>query len=177
MHALLPQRLIGQITRIVTIFDDTFGRYFVGQLTDAVIVGSICFMMMLTFKFPFALLISVIVMCTNVLPYVGPFIGAVPGTFIILMTGGFGPACGFVLMIFVLQQIDGNILVPKIIGDSIGISGFWVLFAVMVGGGLFGFIGVLLGVPSLSVIFKLIKAYSEKKLRQKELPVDTKAYE
>ena len=177
MHALLPQRLIGQITRIVTIFDDTFGRYFVGQLTDAVIVGSICFVMMLTFKFPFALLISVIVMCTNVIPYVGPFIGAVPGTFIILMTGGFGPACGFVLMIFVLQQIDGNILVPKIIGDSIGISGFWVLFAVMVGGGLFGFIGVLLGVPSLSVIFKLIKAYSEKKLRQKELPVDTKAYE
>lgn len=177
MHALLPQQLIGQITRIVTIFDDTFGRYFVGQLTDAVIVGSICFVMMLTFKFPFALLISVIVMCTNVIPYVGPFIGAVPGTFIILMTGGFGPACGFVLMIFVLQQIDGNILVPKIIGDSIGISGFWVLFAVMVGGGLFGFIGVLLGVPSLSVIFKLIKAYSEKKLRQKELPVDTKAYE
>ncbi|MBP3910569.1 MAG: AI-2E family transporter [Niameybacter sp.] len=177
MHALLPQRLTGQITRIVTIFDDTFGRYFVGQLTDAVIVGSICFMMMLTFKFPFALLISIIVMCTNVIPYVGPFIGAVPGTFIILMTGGFGPACGFVLMIFVLQQIDGNILVPKIIGDSIGISGFWVLFAVMVGGGLFGFIGVLLGVPSLSVIFKLIKAYSEKKLRQKELPVDTKAYE
>ncbi len=177
MHALLPQRLTVQITRIVTIFDDTFGRYFVGQLTDAVIVGSICFMMMLTFKFPFALLISIIVMCTNVIPYVGPFIGAVPGTFIILMTGGFGPACGFVLMIFVLQQIDGNILVPKIIGDSIGISGFWVLFAVMVGGGLFGFIGVLLGVPSLSVIFKLIKAYSEKKLRQKELPVDTKAYE
>lgn len=177
MHALLPQQLIGQITRIVTIFDDTFGRYFVGQLTDAVIVGSICFVMMLTFKFPFALLISVIVMCTNVIPYVGPFIGAVPGTFIILMTGGLGPACGFVLMIFVLQQIDGNILVPKIIGDSIGISGFWVLFAVMVGGGLFGFIGVLLGVPSLSVIFKLIKAYSEKKLRQKELPVDTKSYE
>ncbi|MBS5316088.1 MAG: AI-2E family transporter [Clostridiales bacterium] len=177
MHALLSQRLIGQITRVVTIFDDTFGRYFVGQLTDAVIVGSICFVMMLTFKFPFALLISVIVMCTNVIPYVGPFIGAVPGTFIILMTGGFGPACGFVLMIFVLQQIDGNILVPKIIGDSIGISGFWVLFAVMVGGGLFGFIGVLLGVPSLSVLFKLIKAYSEKKLRQKELPVDTEAYE
>lgn len=177
MHALLPQQLIGQITRIVTIFDDTFGRYFVGQLTDAVIVGSICFVMMLTFKLPFALLISVIVMCTNVIPYVGPFIGAVPGTFIILMTGGFGSACGFVLMIFVLQQIDGNILVPKIIGDSIGISGFWVLFAVMVGGGLFGFIGVLLGVPSLSVIFKLIKAYSEKKLRQKELPVDTEAYE
>lgn len=177
MHAVLPQKIIKQMSTVVAIFDDTFGRYFVGQLTDAVIVGSICFGAMLIFKFPFALLISVIVMCTNVIPYVGPFIGAVPGTFIILMTGGLGPACGFILMIFALQQIDGNILVPKIIGDSIGISGFWVLFAVMVGGGLFGFIGVLLGVPSLSVIFKLVKAYSEKKLRQKELPIETQAYE
>ena len=177
MYALLPQSTTRNIIRVVDIFDDTFGRYFIGQLTDAVIVGSICFVMMLTLKFPFALLISVIVMCTNVIPYVGPLIGAIPGTFIILMTAGIGPACGFIIMIFILQQIDGNILVPKIIGDSIGMSGFWVLLAVMLGGGLFGFMGVLLGVPSLSVIFKLIKVYSERKLLQKNLEVDTKAYE
>ena len=177
MYALLPESTIRNITSVVGIFDDTFGRYFIGQLTDAVIVGSICFVMMLTLKFPFALLISVIVMCTNVIPYVGPLIGAIPGTFIILMTAGIGPACGFIIMIFVLQQIDGNILVPKIIGDSIGMSGFWVLLAVMLGGGLFGFMGVLLGVPSLSVIFKLVKVYSERRLMQKDLDLDTKAYE
>ncbi|MEG0387757.1 MAG: AI-2E family transporter [Niameybacter sp.] len=176
MHAILPNKIIDRTSEVMNIFDDTFGRYFVGQMTDALIVGMLCFIMMSICKFEFVLLISVIVTCTNVIPYIGPFIGAVPGIFIILMTGGPVQAFWFIVMIFILQQIDGNILVPKIIGDSIGVSGFWVLFAIMVGGGLFGFIGVLLGVPTLSVVFKLLKVYAENKLRQKEKATETSAY-
>lgn len=176
MHAVLPGKIIEHIGLVMDIFDDTFGRYFVGQMTDALIVGSLCFVAMNLCGFEFSLLISVIVTCTNVIPYLGPFIGAVPGIFIILMTGGPVQALGFGIMIFILQQIDGNILVPKIIGDSIGVSGFWVLVAIMLGGGLFGFIGVLLGVPTLSVVFKLLKMYAENRLRKKDKPIETEAY-
>ncbi len=176
MHAVLSDKIISRISLIIEIFDDTFGRYFVGQMTDALIVGTLCFIAMNLCGFEFSLLISVIVTCTNVIPYLGPFIGAVPGVFIILMAGGPMQALGFGIMIFILQQIDGNILVPKIIGDSIGVSGFWVLVAIMLGGGLFGFLGVLLGVPTLSVVFKIFKIYTENKLEKKNKPIETEAY-
>ncbi len=165
--AFLPSDLKRKIYKVVSIFDDTFGGYINGQLTDAIVVGSLCFVLMLILKLPFALLIATIVMMTNVIPMIGPFIGAVPSAFIILMSGTPMQLLIFIIMIFVLQQIDGNILVPRIVGNSTGLSGFWVLFSIVVAGGLFGIIGIIFCVPTVSVIFKLIDIAVEKRLANK----------
>lgn len=176
VHAFIPKNIIKGLTFTINLIDDTFGRYINGQLTDALIVGTLCVVSMLILKLPYALLVGVIVACTNVIPMIGPFIGAIPSTFIILMAGNPMQAVQFMIFILVLQQIDGNILVPKIVGDSTGISGFWVLFAIIVGGGLFGILGIALCVPTLSVVFKLLKVYAEYRLRLKNLPINTSDY-
>lgn len=174
--ALLPPKPLGRLFKAVHIFDDTFGGYINGQLTDAVVVGTLCFLLMLLLRLPFALLVAVIVMITNVIPMIGPFIGAVPSAFIILMAGGPVQMLIFIVMILVLQQIDGNILVPRIVGNSTGLSGFWVLFAIMVGGGLFGFVGIVLCVPTLSVILKITKILVEKRLEKEGYPTASEDY-
>ncbi len=174
--AVLPGKTRGRLFRAIHIFDDTFGGYINGQLTDAVVVGTLCFLLMLLLRLPFALLVAVIVMITNVIPMIGPFIGAVPSAFIILMAGGPVQMLIFIVMILVLQQIDGNILVPRIVGNSTGLSGFWVLFAIMVGGGLFGFVGIVLCVPTLSVILKITKILVEKRLEKEGYPTASEDY-
>lgn len=165
--AFLPKDVKRKLYTVVGIFDDTFGGYINGQLTDAIVVGSLCFILMLILKLPFALLVATIVMLTNVIPMIGPFIGAVPSAFIIFMAGTPMQLLIFIIMIFVLQQIDGNILVPRIVGNSTGLSGFWVLFAIVVSGGLFGIVGIVFCVPTLSVIFKLLKLAVDKRLAEK----------
>lgn len=155
MWALFPKRFNLRVLQLGSIVDDTFGRYMVGQLTDALIVGVVCFLFMVILRLPYALLISVIIAFTNIIPMLGPFIGAIPSAIIVLMSDSPLKMLLFVGMILVLQQIDGNILAPRIIGNSTGISGIWVLFGVMVGGGIFGIPGIILSVPFLSVIFKI----------------------
>lgn len=166
MYAVLPKRFVESTLEIASMSNRTFSRYVSGQLMDAAVVGCLCFLGLTILKMPFALLISCIVMVTNVIPMVGPFIGAIPGTFIILMSDGFTKALIFVVFIVILQQVDGNILVPKIIGESTGLSGFWVLFAIVVGGGQFGIVGIVIGVPVFSVLYTLIKRLIEKRLKQ-----------
>lgn len=168
MVAIFPNNFNKWFYEVAHIINDTFGQYISGQMLDAVIVGTLCAILMFIFKFPFALLVGVIVCVTNVIPMIGPFIGAVPSTFIILMVDPI-KAIWFISLIFILQQIDGNILVPRIVGDSTGLSGLWVLFAIVVGGGLFGILGVLLCVPTLSVIFKLLKIFVDNRLAQKSI--------
>lgn len=165
-NAMLSKNVVKKVYDIAYIVNDTFGHYISGQMLDAIIVGTICTTLMFIFKLPFALLVGVIVCLTNVIPMLGPFIGAVPSTFIILMVDPI-KALWFILLIFVLQQIDGNILVPRIVGDSTGLSGLWVLFAIVVGGGLFGILGIVLSVPTLSVVFKLLKMFINKRIAKK----------
>lgn len=168
MNALFSDKFVDKSYDTAHIINDTFGQYISGQMLDAIIVGTICSMSMFIFKMPFALLVGVIVCLTNVIPMLGPFIGAVPSTFIILMVDPI-KALWFILLIFVLQQVDGNILVPRIVGDSTGLSGLWVLFAIVVGGGLFGILGVVLSVPTLSVIFKLLRIFVNKRISEKQI--------
>jgi len=152
-----------------------FSKYISGQLTDAAVLGIICFVSMSIFKMPYALLVSMIITVTNVIPIIGPFIGAVPSLFIISMVSP-SKALGFAVLILVLQQIDGNILVPKIVGDSTGLSGFWVFLAIFIGGGLFGINGVILGVPTMAVSYNIIKEIVENRLSAKNKAVETSEY-
>lgn len=155
--------------------NNIFSKYISGQLTDAAVLGTICFISMTVFKMPYALLVSMIVTVTNIIPIIGPFIGAVPAVFIISMVSG-PKALGFAVLILVLQQIDGNILVPKIVGDSTGLSGFWVFLAIFIGGGLFGITGVILGVPTMAVSYNIIKEIVEYRLKIKNKPTSTDSY-
>lgn len=155
--------------------NNIFSKYISGQLTDAAVLGTICFISMSIFKMPYALLVSMIITVTNIIPIIGPFIGAVPAVFIISMVSG-PKALGFAVLILILQQIDGNILVPKIVGDSTGLSGFWVFLAIFIGGGLFGITGVILGVPTMAVSYNIIKELVEYRLKIKNKPTSTDSY-
>ena len=145
------------------------------SLFDSLIIGIICFICTSIMQLPYALLISTIVGVTNVIPYFGPFLGAIPSALILLMINPM-KALLFVIFIVVLQQIDGNIIGPKILGDSTGLPGLWVIFAITVFGGLFGVFGMVIGVPVFSIIYAAFKANVESKLKNKNMPSDTGYY-
>jgi len=155
--------------------NEIFYGFIIGKIVDSAIIGVLCYICMLIFRFPYPLLSSVIVGVTNVVPVFGPYIGAVPTTIIIFLTN---PVKGiyFLIFIFVLQQIDGNIIGPKILGDSTGISAFWVVFAIVVGGGLFGFMGMLLGVPTVSLLYYIGGRISNWALRKRGLSTQSDEY-
>lgn len=153
-----------------------FGGFITGKLLDSLIIGMLCFICMNIFKMPYPLLISVIIGVTNVIPFFGPFIGAIPSAIIILLVEPI-TCLYFIILILVIQQFDGNILGPKILGGSTGISCFWVIFAILVGGGLLGFTGMIIGVPFFAVIYAGIKAMCIHALKEKQLPVETSEYE
>lgn len=152
-----------------------FGGFIVGKIIDSLIIGILCFIVMLIFDWPFAVLISVIVGVTNVIPFFGPFIGAIPSAIIILLVDPM-TCLYFIIFILILQQFDGNILGPKILGDSTGLSCFWVIFSILVAGGMFGFIGMVIGVPCFAVIYTFIKMLVTKSLKNKNMPIDTQSY-
>ncbi len=136
--------------------DRMFVGFFSGKILDSAIIGVLCYLFSLVLGFPNAMLVSVIVGVTNVIPYFGPYIGAVPSALLILMVDPV-KCVWFVVFIIILQQFDGNILGPRLLAGSTGLSGFWVLFAVTVFGGLFGFVGILTGVPVFAVIYDLVR--------------------
>ena len=156
--------------------DRTFMGFINGKLLDSAIVGLICYIVCAVLNMPYALLVSVIIGVTNIIPFFGPLIGAIPSAFIILMVNPF-KCLIFVLFIVVLQQVDGNLIGPRILGSSVGISGFWVMFSIILGAGLFSFWGMLLGVPVFVVIYTLINNALERRLRRSDLPVSIDAYE
>lgn len=135
----------------------------------------ICYIGLVIMRMPYSLLVAVIVGVTNVIPFFGPYVGAVPSVILIALAD---PIKGlyFLIFILVLQQIDGNIIGPKILGNSTGLSSFWVVFAILVGGGLFGFMGMLLGVPTFAVIYYLIREVTAWILRKRKLPENTVDY-
>ena len=163
---------IREATRFV---DKTFNGFIIGKILDSAIIGLICYVVCALLKMPYALLVSVIVGITNVIPFFGPFIGAVPSALIILMVDPI-KCLIFILFIILLQQLDGNYIGPKILGNTIGINGFWVMFSIIFGAGLFGFWGMLLGVPVFVVIYTAITNAVNKKLRKSGLPTETAQY-
>ncbi len=155
--------------------DRTFMTFISSNLYDAAIVGVLCYIFCVIVKMPYALLVSAIVGITNMIPFFGPLIGAVPSGLIILFVSPI-KCLIFIIFIVVLQQFDGNLIKPKILGSSLGIGGFWVMFAIILGGGLFGFWGMLLGVPVFTVIYTWINNSVNKKLKRSALPTDMEEY-
>lgn len=153
-----------------------FGGFISGKIIDSIIIGVICYVFMLIAQLEYAVLISVIIGVTNILPFFGPFIGAIPSIFILLMVN---PMHGLIFAIFilVLQQVDGNIIGPKILGDHVGISSLWTMFAIILGSGLFGFVGILLSVPVFALFYAIINAVFEVRLKRKNMPTDYETYE
>lgn len=175
LYAIFPRSYTNRVLRISRSSNKVFGGFISGKLIDSFIIGVLTFIVLAVVQMPYAVLVSVIVGVTNIIPFFGPIIGAVPCALIILFEDPL-KAVLFVAIVIVIQQIDGNLIGPKILGESTGLSAFWVIFAILLGGGLFGFLGMLLGVPTFAVIYSLIKAFVEERLKKKHYPVETKAY-
>ena len=156
LYSLVKPRWADLIMEEIRYADRMFGGFINGKILDSAIIGVLCYIFCLIFKFPSALLVSVIIGVTNVIPFFGPFIGAIPATLLILIQNPI-KALWFVLFVLVLQQVDGNIIGPKILGNTTGLSSFWVLFAILLFGGLWGFVGMIIGVPLFAVIYDVIK--------------------
>ena len=156
LYSLIKPRWADIILEEILYADKMFGGFINGKILDSAIIGVLCYIACLIFKFPSALLVSVIIGVTNVIPFFGPFIGAIPATLLILIQNPI-KALWFVLFVLVLQQVDGNIIGPKILGNTTGLSSFWVLFAILLFGGLWGFVGMIIGVPLFAVIYDVVK--------------------
>ena len=156
--------------------DRTFMGFINGKLLDSAIIGLICYIVCAILNMPYALLVSVIIGVTNIIPFFGPLIGAIPSAFIILLVDPL-KCLIFIIFIVILQQVDGNIIGPKILGGTIGINGFWVMFSIILGAGLFSFWGMLLGVPVFVVIYTGINNLIEKRLARRDLPVNAHDYD
>lgn len=152
-----------------------FGKYINGKLIDSLVVGVVCFIVMSLFNWPYAMLISVIVGVTNIIPFFGPFIGAIPSALLLLMVDPW-ICLYFLIFTLILQQIEGNILAPKILGGSTGLPSFWVMFAIVVGGGLFGFAGMILGIPIFACVYAYTAYTVNNKLEKKGLTTDLTVY-
>lgn len=167
LYSLIKPRWADIILEEVLYADKMFGGFINGKILDSAIIGVLCYIACLIFKFPSALLVSVIIGVTNVIPFFGPFIGAIPATLLILIQNPI-KALWFILFVLVLQQVDGNIIGPKILGNTTGLSSFWVLFAILLFGGLWGFVGMIIGVPLFAVIYDVLKKFVFHGLRRNE---------
>ncbi len=163
VNAFASPKVKMHLKHILEVTNQTFRGFIIGQLTDAFIIGLITFICSSIFQFPYPILLGFLAGVTNVIPVVGPLIGAVPCVLIILMVQP-AKALWYIIFITILQQIDGNVICPKIVGDSTGLDGLWILFAVIVGGGFFGIVGCLLAVPVCAIALKLYEELLSKKL-------------
>ncbi|MEQ2519904.1 AI-2E family transporter [Ruthenibacterium sp. CLA-JM-H11] len=163
--ALLPLPRARSVLEVCSRANRVFGGFIIGKIIDSSIIGVLCFVCMTLLRLPFAVLISVIVGVTNIIPFFGPFIGAVPSILILLIVDPIA-ALKFAVLVL-LQQFDGNILGPKILGDSTGLSALWVLVAIIVSGGLFGFAGMVVGVPVFAVLYALASSFFARRLWEK----------
>lgn len=164
--AFIPIKYLPKVYEIVDITDTKCGRFLVGDILDAALLGVIFFVVLTVFNFPYAPLIAVLCGVANIIPFFGPFIGAIPSAFILFLIDPW-LALWFLVIVFVIQQIDGNILKPKIIGNQVGLSSFWVLFSVIVGGALFGVLGFILGTPIYAVFYSLTAKKARIKIEEK----------
>lgn len=176
IYALFPINAANLIIRNTRMADRIFGKFIIGKILDSIIIGIISFICLSLLKMPFPLLISIIIGVTNVIPFFGPFIGAIPSALLILIIDPL-QSFYFLLFILALQQFDGNILGPKILGDATGLSGLWVIFSILFFGGIWGFPGMLIGVPTFAILYFIMKEFIENKLKNKLLPIKTIEYD
>ena len=155
--------------------DSIFSGFVRGKLLDSLIIGVLCFIGCSVLKMPYTPLVSVFVGVTNVIPFFGPFLGAIPSLFLILLVNPL-KALYFLLFVLALQQLDGNVIGPKILGDSTGLSSLWVIIAILVGGSFFGVAGMFFGVPVCACLYSLVAFLVDRRLAEKELPVETEHY-
>ena len=174
-YALFDRKGGNELISNFRFIHSTFIGFIGGKIVDSIIIGIICFICTNIIGTPYAILVSVIVGVTNVIPFFGPWIGGIPSALLVLMVDPL-QALYFVILILVIQQFDGNILGPKILGDSTGLSGFWVIFAITIFSGLFGVLGMIVGVPIFAVIYAAIKSVVNRLLRKKDLPTDIPPY-
>lgn len=157
-HAFLPEKVASNTLRICHYANVNFTGFFVGKIIDSAIIGVITFVAMTILRLDFAVLISVFIGITNIIPVFGPFIGAIPSVFILLLIDPL-QAVIFCVLILIIQQVDGNFIGPKILGSSIGISALWILFSIVVGGDLFGIVGMVVGVPVFATLYGLAQEF------------------
>lgn len=170
-YSLLKEKMADQIVRIMRMTNSAFSNFLTGQCLEAVILGLMFVPAMAIFKMPYIPLICVLITVTALVPLVGAFVGCAVGAFFILVTDPM-LAVGFVIMFLVIQQIEGNLIYPKVVGESIGLPGMWVLLAVAVGGGFFGVAGMFLMVPLASVLYTLLREHTHNRLTEREIDPD-----
>lgn len=171
LYSISKEKRAERVIEIGRRANNIFSQFINGKMIDSLIIGILCFIGSMFIYSPYALLLAVIIGVTNMIPFFGPFIGAIPSIFILLMVSPVD-AVIFAVFILVLQQFDGNILGPKILGDSTGLAPIWVLVSIAIGGGLFGFAGMLIGVPTFAVIYSLISENISKRLTSKNIVAD-----
>ncbi|MDO4701716.1 MAG: AI-2E family transporter [Erysipelotrichaceae bacterium] len=171
VYGLFGVNVGNRFVSIMKLSNRVFNSFIIGKIIDSIIIGILCFIGMTIFKFDYVLLISFIVGLTNMIPVFGPFIGAIPGIFILFIINPIS-ALWFALFILGLQQFDGNILGPYILGDSLGLSSLWVMFAILLGGGLFGIVGMFLGVPVFAIFYHLFKGFIYRRLHHQNININ-----
>lgn len=175
IYSIFSLKIANQAVLEIRFVHRVFGGFITGKLLDSLIIGILGFFLLNAMKMPYALLVSVIVAITNVIPFFGPFIGAVPSAFLILLVSPV-KCLYFLIFILLLQQFDGNILGPKILGQSTGLPSFWVLFSILFFGGLFGFVGMVIAVPAFAIIYSVISRLVNRSLKKKDLSDITADY-
>lgn len=173
-YSLFDKNFANYLTLWTNDAKTVFEQYIVGNIIDSFIVGVLCYVVILFLKIPYTNMIALIIGVTNVIPVFGPFLGAIPVIIILCLIDPLS-ALIFAIVIFIIQQIDGNIIKPIVLGDKLGMSGFWILFSVTVGGALFGVVGMFLGVPIFALIYACIHDYITVRLRHKKITVNDKA--
>jgi predicted PurR-regulated permease PerM len=176
INAIASPKTARELDDFVIYTNKTFGGFINGKVIDSLIIGIICFIVMTIFGWPYPILISTIIAVTNIIPFFGPFIGAIPSALIIATVNPW-TAFWFLVMIVVLQQLDGNVIGPAILGQSTGLSSFWVMFSIVVFGGLFGFPGMLLGVPVFAIVYYYVGRSINRRLAKRGMDVSTFDYE
>ena len=165
-YAFFSKEKADRMVEIANRSNNIFSGFIVGKMLDSLIIGILCFIGMLFINHDYTVLIAVIVGVTNMIPFFGPFIGAIPCLFILLMVNPMSAAL-FAVFVFLLQQFDGNILGPKILGDSLGLSPIWILAGILIGNGLFGIVGMLIGVPTFAVLYNIVSETITHRLQEK----------
>ena len=177
LYALVRKDIAKKILVEVRFAKNVFSNFLFGKILDSLIIGIICYICCLIMRMPYTPLIAVIIGVTNIIPFFGPFIGAIPSFLIILLENPFSwQPYGFLVFILALQQVDGNIIGPKILGDKTGVDSFWVLFSILLFGGLFGFVGMIIAVPMWAVITRLVDEFIVLRLTKKEYPLSVDEY-
>ena len=174
-YGVCRKKTADTIIHYVRISNNMFSGFISGKIVDSTIIGIICFVLMTIFRMPYALLVSVIVGVTNVIPVFGPYIGAIPSALLILLVSPV-QALYFIILVAILQQVDGNIIGPAILGESTGLSAFWVLFSILFFGGFWGIVGMLVGCPLFAVIYTIAKDFINYCLEKRKLSTDTQTY-